>query len=51
MNDRTLGNSDEQRDLGVLVHRSLRTVGQVTSVVKKAYENWSRRGADHGKVF
>ena len=33
----TLGSSEEQRDLGVFVHRSLKTERQVNEVVKKAY--------------
>ena len=33
MNGRTLGSSEEQRDLGVLVHRFLKVAGQVNRVV------------------
>ena len=36
-NGRTLGSVDEQRDLGVYVHRSLKVGTQVDKVVKKAY--------------
>ena len=33
----TLGSSEEQRDLGVFVHRSLKAERQVDRVVKKTY--------------
>jgi len=36
-NGRTLNSVDEQRDLGVYVHRSLKVGSQVDKVVKKAY--------------
>ena len=36
-NGRTLNSVDEQRDLGVCVHRSLKVGNQVDKVVKKAY--------------
>ncbi|MBB6707153.1 hypothetical protein H7E98_18015 [Proteus mirabilis] len=36
-NGRILGSVDEQRDLGVHVHRSLKVATQVNSAVKKAY--------------
>jgi len=37
LNGRTLGNTEDQRDIDVHVHRSLKVVGQVDKVVKKAY--------------
>ena len=37
MNGRTLGKTDEQRDLGVKVHKSLKAAGHVDRVVKKAF--------------
>ena len=49
MNGRTLGSSEEQMDLGVLVHRSLKAAGQVNRIVKKA--DWTPAfiscGIDH----
>jgi len=35
MNGRTLGSSEEQRDLGVIIHRSLKVAEQVNRVVNK----------------
>ena len=35
----TLGGSEEQRDLGVFIHRSLKAERQVNRVVKKAFIN------------
>jgi len=37
VNGRTVRSSVEQRDLGVFVHRSLKTEGHVSNVVKKAH--------------
>ena len=45
----TLGSSEEQRDLGVFVHRSLKAERQVNMVVKKAYGTLAfiNRGVDY----
>ena len=37
VNGRILGSVEEQRDLGVYVHRSLKVASQVDRAVKKAY--------------
>ena len=49
MNGMTLGSSEEQRDLGVCVHRSLKAEGHVSGVVKKAYGTLAfiNRGIDY----
>jgi len=49
VNGRTLGSSEEQRDLGVFVHRFLKDAGQVNRVVKKTYGTLAliSRGIDY----
>ena len=37
MNNRTPGSTEDQRDLGLHVHRTLKTAGQNDQVVKKGY--------------
>ena len=37
INGRTLGSMEDQKDLGVRVHRTLKAAAQVEAVVKKAY--------------
>jgi len=37
MNNRTPGSAEDQRDLGLHVHRTLKTAGQNDQVVKKGY--------------